>query len=293
MWLWSLEFEFARHWLRPIKKQGSAAWDTAKEKPVHTTVVTVLGLVGAAFLIWAALRYDLLDRGRQFDSSTTQSMLVGTRRVRTELAGINIGEVVTDRTAPDRSLYFQNRFCKFCCVGLIHFQNKKCETLGRFRPDAGKLLELFDKPADGFCDVHFSEQTGNLEPACEASELILHDVVHFTDAFVDCGDNQILQHVFVAAVENFRFDLYRKQLFLPVHFDGDHAAPCRCINDGGFHLFLQLLLHLLSLLHHLLQIHDYSPFDGFTCARSPLKTRKNCWTKGSSLALSAAGPAFC
>ncbi len=65
VWLWSLEFEFARHWLRPIKKQGSAAWDTAKEKPVHTTVVTVLGLVGAAFLVWAALRYDLLDRGRQ------------------------------------------------------------------------------------------------------------------------------------------------------------------------------------------------------------------------------------
>ncbi len=65
VWLWSLEFEFARHWLRPIKKQGSAAWETAKEKPVHTTVVTVLGLIGAAFLIWAALRYDLLDRGRQ------------------------------------------------------------------------------------------------------------------------------------------------------------------------------------------------------------------------------------
>ncbi len=65
VWLWSLEFEFARHWLRPIKKQGSAAWDTAKEKPVHTTAVTVLGLVGAGFVIWAALRYDLLDRGRQ------------------------------------------------------------------------------------------------------------------------------------------------------------------------------------------------------------------------------------
>ena len=65
VWLWSLEFEFARHWLRPIKKQGSAAWDTAKEKPIHTGVVTTLGLVGAGFLIWAALRYDFLDRGRE------------------------------------------------------------------------------------------------------------------------------------------------------------------------------------------------------------------------------------
>jgi hypothetical protein len=31
---------------------------------VHTTVVTVLGLVGAGVVIWAAFRYDLLDRGR-------------------------------------------------------------------------------------------------------------------------------------------------------------------------------------------------------------------------------------
>ena len=33
---------------------------------MHTTVVTVLGLVGAAFLIWAALRYELLARGKDF-----------------------------------------------------------------------------------------------------------------------------------------------------------------------------------------------------------------------------------
>jgi len=64
LWLWSLEFEFARHWLHPIKQKGAVAWHQAREKPVHTTVVTVLGLVGAAFFIWAALRYDLFDRGR-------------------------------------------------------------------------------------------------------------------------------------------------------------------------------------------------------------------------------------
>jgi hypothetical protein len=28
-------------------------------------VVTVLGLVGAAVVIWATLRYDLVDRGRE------------------------------------------------------------------------------------------------------------------------------------------------------------------------------------------------------------------------------------
>jgi hypothetical protein len=65
LWLWSLEFEFARHWLRPVRARGSDAWATAKEKPVHTTVVTALGLAGAGLMIWAALRYDLLDRGRE------------------------------------------------------------------------------------------------------------------------------------------------------------------------------------------------------------------------------------
>ena len=64
VWLWSLEFEFARHWLGPIRTRGGAAWAQAKEKPVHTTVVTTLGLIGAAFLVWAAFRYDLIDRGR-------------------------------------------------------------------------------------------------------------------------------------------------------------------------------------------------------------------------------------
>ncbi len=64
VWLWSLEFEFARHWLRPVRARGSDAWDKAREKPVHTTVVTILGLAGAALLIWAAVRYDLLLRAR-------------------------------------------------------------------------------------------------------------------------------------------------------------------------------------------------------------------------------------
>jgi uncharacterized membrane protein len=65
LWLWSLEFEFARRLLRPARERGSQALGKAREKPVHTTVVTVLGLVGAGIAIWMALRYDLLDRGRE------------------------------------------------------------------------------------------------------------------------------------------------------------------------------------------------------------------------------------
>jgi hypothetical protein len=65
VWLWSLEFEFARHWLAPLKRRGSQAMDAAREKPVHTTAITVLGLVGAGLMIWGVLHYDLLDRARE------------------------------------------------------------------------------------------------------------------------------------------------------------------------------------------------------------------------------------
>ncbi len=65
VWLWSLEFEFARRLMQPISARGSEAWRQAREKPIRTSAVTVLGLVGAAFVIWAAFRYDLFDRGRE------------------------------------------------------------------------------------------------------------------------------------------------------------------------------------------------------------------------------------
>jgi uncharacterized membrane protein YbaN (DUF454 family) len=66
VWLWSLEFEFARRWLNPLKERGAVAWAQAKAKPVHTTVITVLGLVGAVIVVWVAFRYELIDRGRDF-----------------------------------------------------------------------------------------------------------------------------------------------------------------------------------------------------------------------------------
>ena len=54
----------------------------------------------------------------------------------------------------------------------------------------------------------------------------------------------------------FLFDLDGEQLFESVHFDGDHPAARRCLDYSRFHLLLQLLLHLLRLLHQLLHVHD-------------------------------------
>src|SRR4029078_13589032 len=62
LWLWSLEFEFARLWLHPMKVKGAATWEADRAQPVPTTVVPVLGLVGAVVVVWATFRYDLIDR---------------------------------------------------------------------------------------------------------------------------------------------------------------------------------------------------------------------------------------
>jgi len=64
VWLWSREFEFARKWLRPVQARGRVVWAEARRRPVHTVAITVLGLVGAALLIWGTLRFDIIDRGR-------------------------------------------------------------------------------------------------------------------------------------------------------------------------------------------------------------------------------------
>jgi uncharacterized membrane protein YbaN (DUF454 family) len=62
LWLWAREFEFARRWLRPVRAKAVLARARAREHPVHTTVVTVLGLVGAAVVVWAGVRYDVVGR---------------------------------------------------------------------------------------------------------------------------------------------------------------------------------------------------------------------------------------
>jgi hypothetical protein len=65
LWLWSTEFEWAHRLFAKGKEKGQAAWDHARQHPVSSTVVTVGGLLLAAAVIWAVMRYDLLDRAKQ------------------------------------------------------------------------------------------------------------------------------------------------------------------------------------------------------------------------------------
>ncbi len=64
LWIWSTEFHFAHALFETFKEKAHDAWEAARRKPVTSTIVTVGGLVGAGVAIWAAQRYELVDRAR-------------------------------------------------------------------------------------------------------------------------------------------------------------------------------------------------------------------------------------
>ncbi len=64
LWIWSTEFRFAHALFEKFKEKGRDAWAASKRKPVTSAIVTVGGLAGAAAVVWAVQRYDLVDRAR-------------------------------------------------------------------------------------------------------------------------------------------------------------------------------------------------------------------------------------
>src|SRR5688500_18699915 len=102
-----------------------------------------------------------------------------------------------------------------------------------------------------------SSQTGDFETAHEAGHRLSELLVDLAVGVVDGGDDQILQHLHVVFRHNLRVDRDRQQLFGAVDDDRDHAAAGGRFDAQLSHLLLQLLLHLLGLLHHGLDIHRY------------------------------------
>jgi len=85
-------------------------------------------------------------------------------------------------------------------IGRIHFQNKKCQALGRLGSNAWQFFELLGQPIDGIRYVgHGLKKSRDLHPGREIPKLTLQRFVHFANAFVDRGDDKILKHVLVAS----------------------------------------------------------------------------------------------
>src|SRR5215469_6212794 len=88
--------------------------------------------------------------------------------------------------------------------------------------------------------------------AQHAAHLLLDLVVHLLYGLAGGGHDHVLQHLDITG--NLGIDLHCQQVLLSIHLHRDHAAA-----GGGLHfderdVLLQLLLHLLSLPHHLLHV---------------------------------------
>lgn len=75
---------------------------------------------------------------------------------------------------------------------------------------------------------------------------------------VDGGDDQVLQELDVVLRDDLRIDRDRADLLETVHGDGDHSAAGRGrrgLDLGCGQVLVELLVHLLRLLHQLLDTH--------------------------------------
>lgn len=68
VYVWSLEFGWARRLRVRVNKSAREAWASAKEHPVRASVITIAGLVAAGVVIWAVGHYDLIARAKDLVS---------------------------------------------------------------------------------------------------------------------------------------------------------------------------------------------------------------------------------
>jgi hypothetical protein len=64
LWIWSTEFSWAHRFFAPAQEKGRQAWEHAKQHPVSSSIVTGAGLVLGAVLIWAAVHFELVAKGK-------------------------------------------------------------------------------------------------------------------------------------------------------------------------------------------------------------------------------------
>lgn len=62
VYVWSLEFTWARRLRVRVNNSAREAWANAKTHPARASTITVLGLAAAAATVWAVTHYDLIDR---------------------------------------------------------------------------------------------------------------------------------------------------------------------------------------------------------------------------------------
>jgi hypothetical protein len=62
LWVWSLEFAWARRIFLGFRRKATKAWEHAQRHPVSSAVVTIGGLALAGVAIWAVGHFQLVGR---------------------------------------------------------------------------------------------------------------------------------------------------------------------------------------------------------------------------------------
>src|SRR6185436_8364133 len=133
-------------------------------------------------------------------------------------------------------------------------------------------------------------ESGDLQPAGELAELLLHELARLAQRLVGGGQYEILEHLDVVLAHDLGIDLDRDELLLAVGHHGHHAAAGRGFDGALAHFFLQrchLLLQLLRFLHHVAEaLHWPSPsgWRGRTATTSPWNSLTAACTAGCSAA---------
>ena len=64
VYVWSLEFGWARRLRIRVTKSAKEAWNQARQHPARAAVITVAGLLAAVAVVWAVGHFDLVDRAK-------------------------------------------------------------------------------------------------------------------------------------------------------------------------------------------------------------------------------------
>ena len=154
-----------------------------------------------------------------------------------------------------------------------------------FGPMPGRRCSSSMRRARGIGQRHASYMPGQLHARRHhAAHLLRHRLVGLALRVVDRRDDQILQHLDVVFRDDLGIDLERLQLLGAVDDDGDHAAAGGAFDAQLGHLLLQALLHLLRLLHHLLNLWMFT-------SRSPRRPGSRAGNTSSSACTPASASA--
>src|SRR5215469_9547822 len=114
---------------------------------------------------------------------------------------------------------------------------------------------------------------GDAKPAEHSAQSRLHLAVDLAGSFVDCREDEVLQHLNIAGFHSLRVDTETEKLFAAVHLHRDRTASGGHFNHSFLHPFLQSIGLRLGFGHQVLQIESAHRTSGLKVSMFPSKNR--------------------